>query len=191
MAPPTWVVRVVGSFFALVLSSCWSGGGPVSPISGPEDRISSPVVASSTVPADVTTNTAGTTGTVDTDHALNGTLWQLVSLNGEQLADDTIITLEIDEDIDEVMTGDLVCNSYGLYATFADDGTIVPRAGTAGERWVMSAAGCTTASLTLDEYNDLSDRYSRMLTDATSYEVEGDSLRLSTPDGQTLVYHRV
>ena len=165
------------------LTSCWSGDAPASPATETEPPLSSPVGAAPTT----TTNVINTP---DTAPSLQGTQWHLISLNGEQFDDDTIITLEIDEVIDEVMTGALVCNSYGIYATLANDGTIIVGRGTVGERWVMSAAGCTTASLTVEQYNDLSNRYATTLADATSYELEGDTLRLWTPDGRVLVYQR-
>ena len=172
-------VIVIACVYSVLLSSCLSQQEPGTPVRDPESRPPSPAVSP--------TRSINATGTPNAISALQATRWQLVSLDEQQLADDTTITLEIGS---EGTSGDLVCNSYGFFATFADDGTIVPETGPAGERWVMSAEGCTTATLTLEQYIELADRYLTTLKDATSYQVESDTLRLRTPDGRTLVYER-
>ena len=178
----TSLVRImaVACSCSLLLASCLADKQAAPSVSSPELRPPSSVFSP--------TPTTNDTQTPQATSELQNTRWQLVSLDSEHLADGTYITLEIGS---EGSTGELVCNSYGFFATFAYDGTIVPDIGPAGERWVMSAAGCTTTSLTLEQYIDLSDRYLTMLKDATFYEVEDDTLRLSTADGRVLIYQRV
>ncbi len=173
-----WVIFAAYICVAL-LDSCRSDDGVVSPASSPEPRPPSPIVSPSAI--------SSFTGTPDVVPRLQDTRWQLVSLDGERIADDTVVTLAIGG---EGSTGELVCNSHVLFATFANGGTIIPETGPAGERWVSTTQSCRTSTLSFEEYNEFADRYLTTLTDATSYEVEDDTLRLSTPDGRVLVYQR-
>ena len=172
-------VIVIACVYSVLLSSCLSQQEPGTPVRDPESRPPSPAVSP--------TRSTNATGTPNAIPELQGTRWQLVSLDGQLLANDTVITLEIGSG---GSTGELVCNSYGFFATFADNGTIVADTGPAGERWLMTAKSCRTETLNFEEYNDFADQYLTLLTDTTSYEVDGDTLRLWTPDGRTLVYER-
>lgn len=107
-----WLVAIA-CICAISLSACRRDDGVVSPVNSPEPPPPSPVVSP--------TPTVNAPAKPDPVSALQDTRWQLVSLEGEQLAENTYITLEIGS---EGSTGELVCNSYGFFATFADDGTI-------------------------------------------------------------------
>lgn len=154
---------VIACIYSVLLSSCLLEKESATSVSDPEPRPPSPAVS----PA----RSTSAIGTPDVLPELQGTRWQLVSLDGQQLEEDTAITLEIGS---EGSTGELVCNSYSFFATFANDGAIVPQTGSAGERWLKTTERCTTASLTLEQYNELTERYLTILTDASSYAAEGD-----------------
>lgn len=116
---------------------------------------------------------------------LHGTSWWLVSLDGEAVKDDTSITIHF---TDTGVHGRLVCNGYTIHMEPTADGTITATSGSAGERWVMTSMGCTTPSLTTEQYNVLANQYLATLTDVSRLEIDGELLLLITADGRILVY---
>lgn len=150
----------------------------------PSPTSTSPPTLTATLTATPSPNTNVSVPVAD---ILHGTIWRLVSLDGEAVADDTSITLEFTDNRVGVY-GMLVCNLYTIYMVPTSDGTIIATHGPGGERWVMTEAGCTTPSLTVEQYNAMTDRYLATLKDTRRFEIDGEILRLVTADGRILIY---
>lgn len=156
---------------------------------GPSDAI-----ASATVTSTVDTLATATTGALPgsptfnalpLDPRLRGSVWLLASIDGERIASDTNVTIEPNDDS---VRGRLTCNWYTLYATLRSDGSVTESRGSAGERWVMTAAGCTTSSLTADQYSEFADRYEELVLAATRFALRSGKLHLYTGDNHELVF---
>jgi len=105
-----------------------------------------------------------------------GTLWRLESMDGSVLPEDVVITFGF------WLESRVVCNSYNVTVTMMADGVLSIDIG------AITTQGCETASLTLEEYNHLTERYLQTLGHVGEYQVDGDRLRLTTADGRELVF---
>jgi len=105
---------------------------------------------------------------------LNGTAWSLVSYGGTSVISGTNMTAKFNQGEINGSTG---CNMYfGSYQSKADQLTISEMG------WTEMA--CMDPEGVMDQEMDIMS----MLSTTVSYEVEGETLRLQTEDGDELVF---
>jgi heat shock protein HslJ len=109
------------------------------------------------------------------------TTWVLQSLNGVPPFSDVEITMEFRISTSErgdTLGGHAVCNGYGV--PYQIDGH---RLTVVGNEFISSAADCSPES-----HSNLEMQYYRILASVEFYKLEGDTLTLSTEQGDTLVF---
>lgn len=99
--------------------------------------------------------------------AVEGTTWTLEQLAGEPVPDGVEVTLEYDG---ETIAGTGGCNQYSGSAVFADG------AFTIGSDVLSTLMACEEPASTVER------QYLETLSGATSFVVEGNTLRLSNDD---------
>jgi len=117
-------------------------------------------------------------GTVEIDPALTDTVWQLTSLDGEDLIPGTTITIAFGP---EGANGSDGCNHYGYGVLTANDGRLT----------LVGGAQTEMACMTPEGVMEQADRYYESLANSVSYRVTDDQLEMMNHDGATtLVFAR-
>jgi len=111
---------------------------------------------------------------------LGGTSWELVSLNGKDLIEDTAITLEFTE---TYLGGQMRCNGYG---GSPDRGKYISENnGTfqLGDPFAVTVQLCTEPVGIMDQEAE----YIEALMNAERFKITGDRLEIESEDGETIL----
>ena len=108
---------------------------------------------------------------ISTRQPLQDTGWAVVEIDGEPIIEDTEVTLEFDGD--GRLTGNGGCNGYGGAYTADHDGTFD------AHDVAMTLMACMAPEGVMDQET----AFHTALREATTYELDGDSLRLLDDNG--------